>query len=729
MANPIPSPGQRVLTLDLCSVQKRGAHAVRVHPWSTDDPILARIGSWSGPALALALLAERVRANGERDLPFLVAVGEGVRRGLPTAARASVIARAPLSGRIGQGQVGGDLGARLAGIADVLVIEGRTELAGAVLVIDEGARVELCSRPELAGATPAETHTRLVELYGPCASLRVGPAGERGVPYANLASGALPQSFVGRGGLGAALAAHGLKALVIRAPPAAATLSMHEGLPKEAELARRLRASPRLAARSAGGTLELATAMAARGALALHSGREALGVSAGARLELEGETLARGRHGCRGCPTPCGWVFEDKSGAERGGRFSALHPFVALLASSSLADAFELLDACDRLGLDAKEAGAALGVLERARELGRAEGTMKHGDVRALVGELDSLLEPESTAGAELARGAAWLARRYGLEAESQLAAGEAVRPDTDLAALLGQCAGARGPEPMKSFPFSTAAGASLGRLAELVAPLTLPAGAEDPRSPAGKGRLVWWHENLATAVDATGFCAFSAAALLADGLATLDELAEWIAPWSTDRELGATPGRALCAAGASLVVVQLELEERLGFVRAGPPSWAAHELARPGMLAEYERARGLETGQVDRSLGPALASEDVLAWTEKRFASEAAPGVGRAHPLSEARLLPRTPGHVVLASFGALAKSLGAELELDLVLPASLREVFSIAAGRQPQAERWLLRGADLVPAVYRRGERLCAEDWVQTGDRLELVVAIAGG
>ena len=40
--------------------------------------------------------------------------GDGVRRGLPTAARATLASRAPLTGLLGDGQVGSDLGRRLA---------------------------------------------------------------------------------------------------------------------------------------------------------------------------------------------------------------------------------------------------------------------------------------------------------------------------------------------------------------------------------------------------------------------------------------------------------------------------------------------------------------------------------------------------------------------------------------------------------------------------------------
>src|SRR6185295_12652036 len=120
-----------------------------------EDPILGRMASWGGNALGLALLVERARRAPQERAPLVIAVGEAVRAGLPTAARASVLSRAPLSGLFAEGHVGGELGARLARVADALVLAGRTSLPGAVLVVEEDGRCRLEERPALRGATPA----------------------------------------------------------------------------------------------------------------------------------------------------------------------------------------------------------------------------------------------------------------------------------------------------------------------------------------------------------------------------------------------------------------------------------------------------------------------------------------------------------------------------------------------------------------------------------------------
>ena len=96
-----------------------------------------------------------------------------------------------------------DLGRRLARVADALVLVGRTPEAGAVLRVDERGDASLISMPELVGADPATVLVRLRERLGDCAVLCCGPAGEREVPFANLAAGGRTPHFVGRGGLGA----------------------------------------------------------------------------------------------------------------------------------------------------------------------------------------------------------------------------------------------------------------------------------------------------------------------------------------------------------------------------------------------------------------------------------------------------------------------------------------------------------------------------------------------
>ena len=714
--NPAPgSPGRyagrvetRWLEIDLAALEAGASGAIARAAPEFPDPWHARLAACSGLAAGLARLA--LAPPG--DVPFVLAVGEAVRRGLPTAARLSVVGRAPLTGRPAEGQVGSDLARRLARVADVLAVRGRASRPGSVLVVDGAGEVRLESFPELAGERADAADRVLLERLGPCATLRIGPAGEARLPQAHLAAGRDPASRVGRGGLGAELGARGLKAIAL-------TAEALEPRP-DAWLVERLSRSPRLAARAAGGTFELAQALASGGALRGLGDRLPLGPDEGARLSDAARAAARGQHGCRGCPTPCGWTFAVGPGAAVGARFSAHHALGADLGLEAFEDGARLLARCDELGLDAKETGAGLALLARAVELGRLSGEAAFGRRAVFEGWLDELVAGRGT-GARLARGARAAAEELGLGPELRALDEESAREPGSLAGLLARCVAVRGAEPMRAFAFLD--GLDARRIARSIAPLAAPAGIEDPHAGAGKGRLVWWHENLAAALDATGFCAFSAAGLLADGLCTLDELARRIAP--AGLPLGDAPGAALLGLGESVIGLHLELARRWGRPRPAPPAWARERLALPGVLDEYAALRGL-----DEELAPRPAAR--ARWARLASAIPCA-YLGPLEPPDATSLGrpagPYATGRVLLCSGGALGEHLGRELWLELPLPAPLEAVLRAAEGERPRARGWLLAEGAILPVPWRDGRRLQGDAPVRDGDRIELVLAVSGG
>src|SRR5687768_1845870 len=95
----------RVLVLELGALERgRSASAsapprsAPPTPWRSSLAWLDRVGLWSGGALGLALHYERALAQPDAAAPLVISVGECVRRGVPTAARASLASRAPLTG-------------------------------------------------------------------------------------------------------------------------------------------------------------------------------------------------------------------------------------------------------------------------------------------------------------------------------------------------------------------------------------------------------------------------------------------------------------------------------------------------------------------------------------------------------------------------------------------------------------------------------------------------------
>lgn len=679
------------MPLRLLDIDLRTDGPWRVSPWRADSPARDRIASWGGSGLALALLEQEPAA-------FVVSVGEGVVRGLPTAARAAVAGRSPLTGSYGDGQVGSDFGRRLAAVADAIRFTGRRAPSAAraslVCAIGGDGVARAVEIDGLAGASSREVHARLQRELGECATLSIGPAGERRARIASLAAGSGgsdgPLHFVGRGGLGALLGAQGWKAIAITAAAPAP-----HATERPLELLRALSASPRLEQRARGGTLELAQAALAR---ADFDGFAA--DAAQLRAFADGVERARAQsHGCQGCPTPCGWTFRRDGGAGQAARFGAAQALGLELGLPRFEDALELLATCDQRGLDAKEVGAALAAYVRAFPESR-------GDLGRFARLLDEAWR--DTSENSLSSGAVAAARAFGQTVSH--ARGAAVRVDKNLASLLGQCASARGSDPMRAFPFLAAENASLERLRRLCAPLELPAGSEDPRSPIGKGRLVGWHEDLALALDLSGFCAFSASALISDGGASLDDLARWIAPRALREspDFDARPSQVWLEAGAELAQAQRRFNAR--FDPAGAEN-----------VSEDLRAK----------LAPAGMWEEYRAYRDdpRAFQRRDTPTAPRETPRPSPPEAPLRAGRVRLRAFGSLALRLDGDGWVQLHLPARADEVLIAGAAQHPRAASSLLRDGEALPAIYRNGARVEPRDWVFDGEALDLLLVVGGG
>ncbi len=666
------------------------------------DEALAVQGSdradWlGGSALAVACVAAEAE-RGRATEVLVLAVGHGVSRRLPTAARAVVAGVAPLGGRFAEGQVGGELAVALDTLGQGLVVRGRARGDAQVLVVEPGAArlVPSTWRPDVS---PAERLAALEDQFPGSASICAGPAAFAGVPFASLASGVPTPSFVGRGGLGLRLSSLGLSAICVRPGPA-----REVGTEQARQLGAALLRSPRLAARAEGGTLELLHAFSARGDLGRADGAPVPGGAVAALIGQVRDARAA-KHGCRGCPTPCGLSFRREQGGQQRARFGASDALGTRLGLHDFDRGLDLLARCDALGLDAKETGAALAVYAELSDEGRVPGTPGWGESELLKQRVDELLQNRGV-GAELREGAAALARRFGVEARTPVARGQAVRPVSDLAGLLGQCVSSGGGDPMRSFPF-LAQGGSVELLREFAPDLELPAGTEDPADPAGKGALVFWHENLAAAIDAIGFCAFSAAGLLADRVLNLDELARAIGGGAVAESV--EPGRALLAEGQRIVAARRALDAALGHEERDPAPFAAEQLAAPGMLDLYlslRSGRGTVGAVVQK---PAEPPDPAAA--EPEFSTN--------------------PGRlkVTLHSSGALAEALGEHRRMTLTQRLTWGEVLEQLLADVPDAAQLLAVQGRPIVGAWRAGRLLRPTDRVQDGDRIELVAVISGG
>jgi len=659
----------------------------RLAPFESEWPELEVIAEAGGSALAWALQADAHRSG--TDAPFVLAVGGAVKRGVPTAARVSVSGRGAHTGRVAEGAVGGSFGRRLASVADALVLRGRVSGPGGVLVLDSSGDVSVRRYEEVE--TLSDWLALLAERHPDGAHLAVGPAAWRGVSYANLAVGEDPPSFVGRGGLGGTLAGMGLWAVVVEAPEVAPGGD-------SLRLTSQLKRSPRLRERGAGGSLERAHELRYQAA----DERTVEGARALANVGADAGVALRG---CSGCPTPCGWVFETHDRVRQGGRFNALDSLGASLGLRDPADALELLAACDEVGVDAKEAGAALEVWVRARREGKVTDGPRDGALEDLTKEVRALGVDRS---AGLSVGALGLAERFALEA--QTARGEAARPRHGVGGVLALLVAGRGAEPMRTFAFLLEGGVPRERAQALLHPLTVTARGLDPADQAEKGRLVWWHENFVAGVDATGFCAFSAAGVIADGVMDLGALAAQLLELQEE----SAAAESLLSVGASVTLLALEV--------TGGASSA--ELRARGMgesWDEYRSLRGLdEEGRVLPEVAEMLGSAGVLRYEEAARVEDE-----RSHP----RDAKATEGCLKVSAGGELGRALGGAVELSLRLPASLAEALEVLTEDRRGVRELLFVGGVPIASGWRDGERVDLDDLLEDGDHIDLVLAVGGG
>jgi aldehyde:ferredoxin oxidoreductase len=275
--------------------------------------------------------------------------------------RCSAVALSPVTGAVGEGQVGGSIGPMIkrAGY-DAIVLTGRADRLSYVLV--EGETVEIRDAAPLAGRSVSEVYSALnadLAAEGKQISIiQCGPAGEKLVRFACLLVDR--NDAVGRTGMGAVMGSKNLRAVVIRAPKdAKVPFADPEGLKRLAALGReRLKTADFPSTLRAHGTPGVVSFQSECGNMATHN------YSRGQHPEyknLAGETydekLGAGAVTCFGCTVGCRkriktdapYAVSDRLGGPEFETLSTLGTNLDLTEITAVARANEL---CNEHGLD-----------------------------------------------------------------------------------------------------------------------------------------------------------------------------------------------------------------------------------------------------------------------------------------------------------------------------------------------------------------------------------------
>ncbi|MDZ5810617.1 aldehyde ferredoxin oxidoreductase C-terminal domain-containing protein [Halorubrum sp. AD140] len=289
---------------------------------------------------------------------------------LPGETRYAAVTKSPLTGGFLDSYAGGSFADRLVGSLDdclALLVTGEADEPVRVVVENGEGRVE-------RAYSWGEDTVATAEAHPDSGVACIGPAGERGVAYATVASDA-GDHHAGRGGAGAVMGAKRLKAVVARndapeTPPELAALrERDEREYAEGETGRW---------QAAGETLESVDFANEVGALATEGWqRDQFEAAEDIGVEAAAEAADGREHPDRAVPG--GFEVETAEGRSvpRGATPMTLGAGLGVGEFDAVA---ELGGLCDRLGIDVISAGNAVAWAIRAAEAGRIDCDLSFGD-------------------------------------------------------------------------------------------------------------------------------------------------------------------------------------------------------------------------------------------------------------------------------------------------------------------------------------------------------------
>lgn len=383
-----------------------------------------------GRALTSRIIAEDADArvdplSGEAKLVFAPGLLGGT--AVTTSGRTSFGGKSPLTGGLKESNVGGVLGHKLAklGIKAVIIENAPGDGVLRVLRIAADGRCMFEPAGDLVGLGNYATAERLLdgESSKTRAVVSIGPAGERRMEAASIAVNdpeGRPTRHAARGGLGALMAAKGLKAIVVDDGGAKNVDAADPAAFREAMLAfsKVVLDDPRTHNLSRTGTAGVIKFVNRDNVHSLPTRNHRLGTMAAADMiggqhiaELGAERGGKMLPCMAGCIIKCAILFNAADGAHVT---TALEfETIALLGSNLEVDDIdavaEMDRRCDDLGLDTIEMGNAFGLAMEA-------GVLPWGDWRGVLRIFDEEIARGTELGRILGGGTVRAAQSFGIE-------------------------------------------------------------------------------------------------------------------------------------------------------------------------------------------------------------------------------------------------------------------------------------------------------------------------
>ncbi|MBN1195716.1 MAG: aldehyde ferredoxin oxidoreductase family protein [Methanomicrobiaceae archaeon] len=441
---------------------------------------------------------------------FVVASGPLTGTGIPLGSRYEVSAKSPLNGTLMSANSGGTFGWKIkkAGF-DAAVFFGRSEKP-VYLLLNEGS-AELRDADSYWGMTVHETTDALIaDLGDEKAKIAcIGPAGEKQSLLACVMNDY--DRAAGRSGAGAVMGAKNLKAIV-----ATGNLPITEAdrdrldVVKE-RIREKIQANGICEALTKYGTPVLVNIINENGILPTRNFQSGHFENA---EKISGETIAntilQKNSGCYACIVRCSRVCEVDGEVHEGPEYEPVWAFGADLGIDDIRMVTKATWECNKLGLDAIGAPAAIACAMEMRERGYITEGPRFGETEGLI-DLVRQIGYREGFGAELADGSYRFAERHG-HPELSMSVKKQDLPAYDPRGLQGH-----------GLAYATSVRGGDHVYGYLIAPEVLGSPEKiDPFVNEGKAQWTKIFQDLTAAIDASGMCLFTSFALGAEDYADL---------------------------------------------------------------------------------------------------------------------------------------------------------------------------------------------------------------
>jgi aldehyde:ferredoxin oxidoreductase len=417
-----------------------------------------------GTGVAVKLLAELVHDDRDPldpEQPIVLAIGP-LTTIFPVVTKTAAAFRSPLTGEYGESHAGGYLASslRYAGY-DALVITGAARHL--VYLLIDGNQVEIRDANALAGMDVIDTGRVIRDQIGGAGHrsiLRIGPAGERGIRYANVNVDTF--RHFGRLGAGAVFGHKNLKAIAVVG-------RQHVDLPADSRIYKKAYASiyDRVLHTDAMkkyhelGTPSNVVPLNELGALPSYNVRQGY---FGEAAEISGEAFAENdllmKRACAGCQIGCihvacyrrpfapGWEYETTLVAYD---HELIYAAGSLLGVGNRPEILRLIEDMDKAGMDAISCGTALAWATEAMERGLIGPEqfdnidLRWGDAGRYAQAIAAIVRGSSEVGHWLGQGEVAAARHFGGQDYVAAVGGQGIAGYwTGYAHVLGHLLGAR---------------------------------------------------------------------------------------------------------------------------------------------------------------------------------------------------------------------------------------------------------------------------------------------